>query len=428
MRATREPTHKLRRAPIAVIVLMAVLSFLTIAFALKTGIPLRYADERQYFEIADNIARGHGFELGGVTTAYRPPAWPLLLAAGLILGLPENLLPAISALCMIVAAIAASYIGMRLTGSRWGSIAGVFILLYPLNIYTSSTLYPQALATAALLILWAIAVRLESDNASQMSIATCALVGLLAAVLMLSVPTLVFSAVAITGWLIWRQRGNRLRLLIVAGLCATSLVGLWTVRNETALGSPVVFSTSAGENLLIGNNPTATPSSGVAVDIEDAQRSSSGMSEVERDSYYRSVAMDWILEEKGAALRLYLGKVLNYFSPYNQPVTASQGGNFERGISIASFALLALGLVARLLLRSRLPLSSSEKFFIALYFLNSFVMAVFFTRTRFRQPLDNIVVIEAAVALVVLSAIAIQFIGSRRLGTDVVRPGKHQSE
>jgi hypothetical protein len=315
---------------------------------------------------------------------------------------------------MIVAAIAATYIGMRLTDSRWGSVAGVFVLLYPLNLYTASTLYPQALATAALLTLWAIAARVESSEKASMSVATCALVGLLAAIVMLSVPTLVFTAAATVGWFCWQQRGNRVRLLLVSGLCAGVLIGLWTVRNEIALGSPVVFSTTAGENLLIGNNPTATPSSGVAVDTETAMRSSSGMNEIERDSYLRSVAVDWISDNKGAAVRLYFGKVLNYFSPYNQPVTMSQGGHIEKWVSIASFALLVAGTAARLLLKSRLPLSGTEAFFLSMFVLNAFVMAVFFTRTRFRQPLDNILIIETTVALVVLSASVVCFAGAQR--------------
>lgn len=417
-----EPSRKILRPPIAVGVLLVGLSILTIAFALKTGSSLRYADERQYFEIADNLAHGRGFETRGVATAYRPPAWPLLLAAVLALGLPGTLLTAVSALCMIVAAIAATYVGMRLTGSRWGSIASVLVLAYPLNLYTASTLYPQALATAAILMLWAIAVRVESRETAKMSMASCAFVGFLAAVLMLSVPTLVFTAVAILGWFVWQQRGNRVRLLLVAGLCAGALIGLWTVRNEIALGSPVVFSTSAGENLLIGNNPTATPSSGVAVDIDAARRNTLGMDEVERDSYLRSVAIDWISNNKSAAIRLYFGKVLNYFSPYNQPVTTSQGGHIEKWASTASFALLVVGLLARLLLKCRLPLSSTEKYFLMIFVFNAFVMAVFFTRTRFRQPLDNIVVIEAAVALVVLSAMVVRYARTRRLDNATALP------
>ncbi|WP_156752327.1 hypothetical protein [Mycobacterium sp. ACS1612] len=386
-------------------------------FALKTGTPFRYLDEQQYFDIAESLVRGRGFELDGAATAYRPPAWPVLLAAGLALGLPGACLPAISAMCMIGAAIAAAYIGIRLTNSRWGSMAGVFVLLYPLNLYTASTLYPQAMATAAFLTLWAIAVRAESpSNKSAMPTASCALVGLLTAVIMLTVPILAFTAFAILGWFWWQQPGNRIRLLLVSGLCAGLLIVPWTVRNEIVLGSPVVFSASAGQNLFVGNNPTATPSSGVAVDMEAAKRSSSGMGEIEKDSYLRSLAIKWISDNKGAAVRLYFGKALNYFSPYNQPTTMSQGGRAEKWAAIASFVLLVAGVTARLVLRFRRPLSGTEKFFLCIFVLNAFVMAVFFTRTRFRQPLDNILIIETTVPLVTLSAMALGYAKARRMG------------
>jgi hypothetical protein len=398
--------------------LLAILSIVTIVFAVKTGYPFRYLDEQQYFDIAESLVHGRGFELDGVATAYRPPAWPVLLAAGLALGLPGTCLPAISAMCMIAAAVAAAYLRTPHPNSRWGTMAGAFVVMYTLHLYTATTLYPQAMATAAFLTLWAIAVRAESKsvNPASMSTASCAFVGLLTAVIMLTVPILAFTAFAIVGWFWWQQRGNRVRLLLVSGLCAGVLIAPWTVRNDIVLGSPVVFSTSAGQNLYVGNNPTATPSSGVAVDMEAAKRSSSGMGEIEKDSYLRSAAAKWVLDNKGAAVRLYFGKVLNYFSPYNQPTTMSQGGLAEKWTSIASFVLVVAGVTGRLLLRFRRPLSGTEKFFLGIFVLNAFMMAVFFTRTRFRQPLDNVLIIETTVALVVLSAMAFGCVKARRMG------------
>jgi hypothetical protein len=153
---------------------------------------------------------------------------------------------------------------------------------------------------------------------------------------------------------------------------------------------------------LIGNNPTATGSSGVNVDIAEFQTTATAMGEAEGDRYLRDSALEWIVGHPSATFKLYLAKTANYFAPYNAPVTASQNSQIQRLIAQVSFALLISLVLVRFLLRNRLAIASTERLFLWLFIANSFVMAVFFTRTRFRQPLDTILLVEAALACVLL--------------------------
>ena len=91
-------------------------------------------------------------------------------------------------------------------------------------------------------------------------------------------------------------------------------------------------------------------------------------------------------------------------------LTTSAGSTTQRLIAYLSFAMLVLLVLTRLLLRRRLPLGPTERLFLGLFLANALVMAVFFTRTRFRQPLDNILLIEAAIA----AAVMISLISARR--------------
>jgi hypothetical protein len=50
-----------------------------------------------------------------------------------------------------------------------------------------------------------------------------------------------------------------------------------------------------------------------------------------------------------------------------------------------------------------LAIVPSEKLFLSIFVANAFFMAIFFTRTRFRQPLDNILVIESAVSIAIVA-------------------------
>jgi hypothetical protein len=388
--------------------LIGILSLGLIAYAVKSGTPLKYFDERQYVEIARTIREGKGFVLDGQPTAYRPPAWPLVIAGFLLLSVPESMLSIVPALAMIGAALMAAVAGAKLAG-RWGALAGVGVLVYPLNVYTAVLMYPQAFATflLAALALLAVVIAEKVSDVGKAPMALYVLTGFTAAALALSVPTLAFTGIVVLGWVVWVARGQRVvASLGVAAFAAT--IGVWAMRNLGELGSPVLLSTTTGVNLLIGNNPAATASSGVAVDIDAAMAATSGMSEVAQDAYLRGAAVDWILGNPGDAFALYVVKVLNYFSPYNQPVTASAGAETQKLIAYVTFGVLILLVIARLAMRHWQPLMAVEKLFLSVWFVNSLVMAVFFTRTRFRQPLDILLLIEAGIACALLVAVIVR--------------------
>lgn len=378
----------------------AAASLLVMAYAVKSGWPLRYGDEKEYLEIARGVVNGDGYRLYGADSAYRPPAWPLMLAAFLAIGVPETLLPAVSAALLVVAAVGAGIVGVRLTGSALGAIAAPVILLYPLNAYTATTLYPQALATAALVLLVMYASRAD---AGPLGTRSALAIGLLLAVSVLSVPTMGFSAAVIGLWILFRQRGNRIRFAATAAVTAFVPVVAWTLYNAYRLGSPVMISTSGGRNLLIGNNPSATGNSGVAVDLAPYEAGTPGLNEVDQDRYLQQSAIDWITANPGRAASLYVEKTLNYFTPYNPPATVDQAESPARvALLVLAFAVMVLGVAVRLGLHRKLAIRPVERLIMGLFVANAPVMAVFFTRTRFRQPLDALLLIETAVAAAVL--------------------------
>lgn len=402
----------LSSTPRWIIIVSALLMACAIGFAIKTGYPLRYDDERQYLDVATSVVHGKGFALDGALSARRPPAWPLLLAPFVAIGAPTHLLLAIPALLICVAAVLAGWVAVRITGSRWGAIATPLVIVYPLNLYTGSTLYPQALATAAMFLLWLLCSYF-SDQPRQQPLWVAAIAGLTASCLALAVPTMIVAALLIIVWLLRGQGG--LRALVCGAVMVTPVLG-WAARNWVALGSPVLFSTTFGENLLIGNNDTATGDSGVDVDLFAVNRGTGNLDSVALDNHYRQAALEWIRDHPGDAFVLYLEKIANYFSPYNAPVTPGQTSGYHVLIAYATFGGLMIAVIARIMLRRYYPMVRSEWLFIGLFVLNAPVMAVFFTRTRFRQPLDATLVVEAAIGLLAVIALLAQMRRTSRRG------------
>ena len=381
-------------------VLFAGIAFAIMGLAYLTGSTFGYSDEHEYVELARNLVSGNGYGVQGQRTAFRPPAWVLILAPATAIGASNQALSLIPAIFLIIAAVLAARLGSTIVGCPWGLLAGFAVLLYPLNAYTATTLYPQTFVLALLMWLWVLMAKLNTS--SDLPMALVLLSGVACAAMTLAAPTMIYSSVAVLAWL-WFRSQHRLRFLLVAGLGFGLPILAWTVRNIVSLGSAVIISTSSGLNLLLGNNSNATPSSGVRADISTYTEHADalGMNEIVRNEFYTRSALEWVRDNPVKAAELYLGKLANYFSAYNEPATSGQGSKPQFLLAWAAFSIVVVLVVVRILLarRGSFPLTAPETFMLFLFLTNGPFMAIFFTRTRFRQPLDGILLVEAALAV-----------------------------
>jgi hypothetical protein len=171
---------------------------------------------------------------------------------------------------------------------------------------------------------------------------------------------------------------------------------LWCARNATQLHAFVPVSTNDGVNLILGNSPGATADSGTSVDISAYQRQAAHLGEVQSDHFYTSQALTWIRQHPGHASVLYAEKVANNFNYHDDLATASQGSTARNLVSAASYYPILLLALLRLALYRRWPLRPAEKLLVVTIVVNVLLLAVFFTRLRFRVPLDALTIVLAA--------------------------------
>lgn len=366
----------------------------------------RYSDELDYWEIAGNIASGNGYTLRGVDTAFRPPTWPLLLVPAQLFGAGLFAGSLLSVAALIGAAWVAGKLGSDVVGGSSGRLAGLFVLAYPINIYTAATLYPQMLALLLTTLMWWLVARSELESATPLG--RMSVLGLSAGLLSLAVPTLAFTAVALLLAASWRPlRSRNWPPLLAAWATAGATIGAWVARNWMTFGEFIPISTSTGINLLLGNNPNATADSGVNADISATLERvySQGLSENGRSQEMVREAVRWITENPGEATMLYFQKALHYFVAYDAPATAGRGSQLLGLIAWAVWLVLIALVVVRWSPwgRRRLPALVAEHVMLWIFLANAFVMAVFFTRVRFRTPLDIFMLVEAALGLLILA-------------------------
>ena len=377
-----------------------------LGYSLILGSDLRFYDEQVYVGIVKSMAHGHGFSLDGTQpTAYRPPGYLFLL-------LPVYLVTGGSVLAMRLVGVLALggsvwfiyLLGRRVHSPATGALAAVVVAIYPLLIYTATTLYPQVPALFLLLLMIELAMRAmpEDGRSGGRRLAIAVFAGLVGGLLTLTVPTFGVTAVGIVAWLAWRQHAASKRIAwrtVVVLLVATAVLpAAWCARNAVALHAFVPVSTNDGINLLLGNSPNATANSGTSVDIStySQQAVNRHYGEVEVDHFYTSQALDWVEHNPGSAVVLYVAKVANNFSYHDDLATSSQGSTAQNLLSAVSYYPILLLALLRLVLFRRWPLRPTEKLLAVTIVVNVLLLAVFFTRLRFRVPLDGLTIVLAA--------------------------------
>ncbi len=214
-------------------------------------------DVDNYGEIAGNLRQHFIFGLGQdpvVPTAFRPPLYPLLLAATMV---QQNITPLqVAQLHLLLALVTMILVYLLARQYQLGRAAPWAVLLFacdPVLMYQSTRIMTETLATLmAVATLYGFS-RLQHRRHWSTALGCGCLIGLS----ILCRPTFLVWLVLILlaiGLLEsrWRQR---LQLGTALLLGAVLMVTPWTVRNLVQFQKPIALTTHGGYTLLLGNNP-----------------------------------------------------------------------------------------------------------------------------------------------------------------------------
>jgi len=272
----------------AAVVLVAV----ALRAAALVAFPDNLHDDRDaYLELGRQLAGGHGYTNAATQqpTAFRPPLYPLVLAAIFTVG-SEQLL----GWAQLAAGVGAVYLTIctarRLRLGALSLLAGGFVAVDPLLVqYTTYPMTETLCTLLAVLLLWLLSPGLIASSAAggefgtsevkgpaaqsparttsseysdtKMSALRQVVAGFAFGLCALSRPTFwAFGGLMalVSFWRLMRSRsrgGRGARLPVWAIAAAVVTVSPWVVRNVMVLGHPVLTTTHGGYTLLLGNNP-----------------------------------------------------------------------------------------------------------------------------------------------------------------------------
>ncbi len=246
------------------IVWLLLIAAALVRVGLLAGMPdALTADPDEYRRLAENVLEHGVFGSGRVPTAYRPPAYPLLLVPCVALGPAARV--AIGALHV---ALGIATVGLTLVLARRAgmsdvpaTLAAALVALDPILLAQSA----QVMSETPAALLAVLAVVLLDRCSRQPSVKNAFPAGVALGALVLCRPALLafpLLAVLLLPWFAspagergrTKLRGRSLRALagVVAGLAL--VVGPWVVRNHAVVGRPTAATTHGGYTLLLSNN------------------------------------------------------------------------------------------------------------------------------------------------------------------------------
>jgi 4-amino-4-deoxy-L-arabinose transferase-like glycosyltransferase len=366
---------------------------LGVGLAVHYGSTLHYYDEHSYVQIAKNLAHHGKFSLNGVQpTAFRDPGWPLLLGVLNFFGGDVVVFRLANVALEAFSISGVWWLATRIGGKAAGALAAPALALYPLSVYTVSTLYPESMGTALLIggVICTVKVR-ESSHRLRWSILGGAVFGLL----ILTVADLVIGFIGAGLWLLFGHPNFRKAALVMIAV-TVAVVAVWLVRNEASMHAFIPIGDNNGYNLILANSDHASIRAGVNANINEYLARAPIHNEVGLDNSLRTQSLHWIRTHPGLAATRYAERLGDYFAPFDALATRAQSSSAKNALAAVTYLPLLLLFVVRLALWRRRRPGDLEQLLIWLYIGFAFLEAVFLSRVRYRVPLDALLIVVVA--------------------------------
>ncbi len=268
----------MRRAPRALLFVLA--AGLLVRIVLAAGHSSLASDERDYDALGWGLASTGAYEDAGTPTAYRSIGYPAFIAGIYALaGRSPRTVLAVQAVLDLTTALLL-YLLLARRSRRAAVLATAIWAFYPAAVLFSGALLSETLFTTLLVALTLLLDRAPPRAPSHV------IPGLILGALVLIKPEALLFAAVLAALLL--ARGLRPAAIVALLGAAALVVTPWLIRNTIVFGSPLL-TTSAGVNLLIGNNPAATGAYGPA-EVPVRVREASGEAAVDGEARRAAVA------------------------------------------------------------------------------------------------------------------------------------------
>ena len=210
-------------------------------------------DRDAYLTLAESLAKTGQYGVGE-PTAFRPPLYPIVLAAAFlaegVIGVSVELQVAgINLFAAAATIVLAGWIGKRCGRSPVGLTTAILVAVSPLGCRYVTLPMTETLCMALLTAATAITLRMLDEPGMKAAVSLGLLVGLAA----MCRPTAWLPGIAYLAVIISRRNTRSSELAAIVLAAAACLVP-WMARNAQVFGKPVALTTHGGYTIALGNN------------------------------------------------------------------------------------------------------------------------------------------------------------------------------
>lgn len=236
-----------------------IIAAILVRILANAALPQNMLDDRDnYLGLAAGIANGDGFrnEFTGEPTAFRPPLYPIVMAALQSIGVPRG----IGVLHAVLGGITTWLVMRAARAMGIGSVAilaGLLVAFDPILVQYSTFPMTESLCALLSALLLAIVATSNKETGETDSFVRQFAIGVVFGLCTLARPTYwIFGLFAAGAWTYraLRKNGTATRFPVAIAIGVTVTVTPWVVRNAVVMGRPIVMTTHGGYTLLLGNN------------------------------------------------------------------------------------------------------------------------------------------------------------------------------
>lgn len=305
-----------RKYAYVLLVIVLVALALRVGFVLTMENEFYFPDSDDYHLVAKNLLEGKGLIMGQARKSYRPPGYPVFLSAiYLVFGYATLPIRITQALISALTTVLIYKLAKKLFGKLEGYVAAGISAIYPFFIFFSGLVLYETLLIF-LLVLFITFIH----QAYYKSLLWAVFAGALAGVIAMVSPGMALLPIFMCAMFILFLRLKRWVCVFSILLAMMFLVmAPWVVRNYKIHNELVILTTQSGYTLYEGAGDFATGGPRGAFMTFPDKEYYQELSETEKDSYLKGLAIEAISKEPLRFIKLSLIKcarmwnfVINY--------------------------------------------------------------------------------------------------------------------
>lgn len=373
------------------LIILFFLAFLIRFIFSLTLSPFLFPDEVTYMKMLESVREGKGLSYPHLTASMLP-GYPLFLLLVTSLPFPDlGEIRFFQALLGGVLTLLVFLLGKEIFSLRVGISSSLITAFYPTLVFFSGLVLSESLYTL-LTLLFIFSIYRFSQNFSYRWAILTGLWGSLSS--LVRATTLSLSPLLYLVLFIYSLKERKRILPILLSLFIFSVIySPWVIRNWLQFHHFILTTTDGGWVLYSGNNPMNKTGGGIeGVDVifpEEARN----LSEIERDTYFKKKAWEFIKSHPGRFFSLSIKKFVRVWRLYPSPTS---------GMDSLKYRLIMLFTYAPLIPFSLIGYFSSFKYFrktfslILLVSVFTLLHMIFIGSIRYRVPLLPVFIILAA--------------------------------